>query len=317
MKLLVAGGASYIGSWLVPQLLAEGHDIVIYDRLLFGSGFLPKDNDCLKVIKADMRDLASWRAACMRKDAVIYLASISREAMCQQNPELAQKINVECFAPCVQAAKEEGVNRFIYASSVAVYGSSTTPLDEDSALAPTTLYGQGKMLCEQALWAEASPEFTVTATRSASVCGYAPRMRLDLTINRMIHDAMRKGIITVEGGNQVRTHIHIQEVSDFYKLLLTIPAEQIAGKAFNLVEVSEPVIHSALRVAGATGTKIKRVPRADDRSYAVSGARAATLGYAPKKTINDAIAEVILKFRSGYWTDSETNPRYQNMAHVS
>ena len=315
MRILVSGGASYIGSWLVPHLLAEGHQITVYDTLMFGNGFLPTDNANLKIVKADVRDQDKWREVCRGQETVIYLASISRELMCQQHPELAKSVNVDCFSPDVKIAKEEGVKRFIYASSVAVYGSSETPLKEDSKLAPTTIYGQGKEACERVLWEEESPEFTTIATRSASVCGYAPRMRLDLTINRMVHDACRKGVITVEGGQQKRSHVHISDICDFYKLLLTAPKNLVSGEAFNVVRDNQTILESAHLVSETLERviAISASKRVDDRSYAVDGRKVQTLGFSPKRGIEEAIREIGMKFDSGYWKDSLTNPIYQNM----
>ena len=314
MRILISGGASYIGSWLVPQLLAEGHQVTVYDTLMFGNGFLPMDNSNLRVIKADVRDSLSWGAVCEGHDTVIYLASISRELMCQQQPELAQSVNVDCFEPDVEIAKYKGVKRFIYASSVAVYGSSEVPVKEDAPLEPTTIYGKGKLACESVLKTYQSEDFTTIVTRSASVCGYAPRMRLDLTINRMVHDACRKGVITVEGGNQVRSHVHIKDICNFYKFLLKSPNETVGGQAFNLVAENQSVMQSAKMVSIACNSKIEIKPRVDDRSYSVDGNKVTTIGFNPECRIQDAIFDVKVKLDSGYWKDSLTNPIYQNMA---
>ncbi len=316
MNLLISGGASYIGSWLVPHLLSEGHKVTVYDTLMFGDGFLPKDNSNLKIVKADVRDSVSWGAMCEGQDTVIYLASISRELMCQQQPELAQSVNIDCFEPDVEIAKHKGVKRFIYASSVAVYGSSETPVKEDAPLEPTTIYGKGKLACELILKNYQDETFTTIVTRSASVCGYAPRMRLDLTINRMVHDAIRKKMITVEGGRQQRSHIHIQDICDFYKMLLTAPKELVSGEAFNVVTENQKIIDSARMVSSVLVKKmipIQITQRVDDRSYAVDGSKAKVLGFAPKKSLEDAVNDIVIKFDSGYWKDSLTNPIYQNM----
>lgn len=319
MNILISGGASYIGSWLVPHLLAEGHKVTVYDTLMFGNGFLPTDNENLKIVKADVRDSMSWGAVCEGHEAVIYLASISRELMCQQYPDLAKSVNVDCFEPDLEIAKYKGVKRFIYASSVAVYGSSEIPVKEDAPLNPTTIYGQGKEVCEKVLWKYGSDDFCVTATRSASVCGYAPRMRLDLTINRMVHDAYRKGVITVEGGEQQRSHIHIKDICDFYKLLLAYRGDFIGGQAFNVVAANQRVKESAedvhrIFLESGKFVNIKTTPRVDDRSYAVSGEKVKVLGFAPQHSISEAITDIKARFDSGHWKDSLTNPIYQNMA---
>ena len=310
-----------MGAWLVPHLLADGHKVTVYDSLLFGRGFLP-DNGMLTVIKGDVRDTSSWSEACDKQDAVIYLASISRELMCQQNEQLAHAVNVAAFEPAVIKAKRRGVRRFIYASSVAVYGSSDHEMTEDEPLAPTTIYGRGKAACEAILFSHQSDDFCCTVTRSASVCGYSPRMRLDLTINRMVHDAVRKDVITVEGGEQVRSHIHIKDICRFYQYLLNEERGMVAGQAYNVVLCNETVSETAhdiwrifINPPKEKWVAVKTVPRVDNRSYAVSGAKMRSTGFAPQFSTEDAIRDVKLRLEAGYWPDSETNPQYQNLAH--
>lgn len=317
MNILIPGGASYIGAWLVPHLLADGHKVTVYDTLMFGDGWLPKENGSLVIVKADVRDQKAWKGVCTGQDAVIYLASISREALCQAKPKVAQAVNVDCFGPDVRIAKEAGVKRFIYASSVAVYGSSEKDAKESDALKPTTIYGKGKAACESILWEYQSPDFSCTVTRSASVCGFSPRQRLDLTLNRMVHDGVRRGMITVEGGAQVRSHVHIKDICDFYKLLLRAPEARIAGTAFNVVRENQSVHVSALMVAKLVGAGIELKSRVDDRSYSVDGSKALdVLGWSPACSLESAVVELKAKFDSGYFEDSLTNPAYQNMADV-
>jgi nucleoside-diphosphate-sugar epimerase len=247
---------------------------------------------------------------------VIYLASISRELLCQQNEALANAVNVDSFAPAVQIAHELGIKRFIYASSVAVYGSSDKPLSEDAPLEPTTIYGRGKKACEDMMLASKS-QMCKVVTRSASVCGYSMRQRFDLTINRMVHDACRRGVITVEGGEQIRSHVHINDLCDFYRLLLKVDRKLIDGQAFNVVKENQRVIDSAEMVSRVTGAGIRRIPRVDDRSYAVDGVKANTvLGFSPQREIEQAVRYLEARLDAGYWPDSMTNPVYQNMADV-
>lgn len=313
MRVLVPGGCSYIGAWLVPHLLGDGHVVTVYDSMMFGNGHMP-DNDNCRVIKADVRDSEEWSHACKGQDAVIYLASISRELMCQQNEGLAYEVNVESFRPAVAAARDAGVKRFIYGSSVAVYGSSESDAKEDAPLEPTTIYGRGKAACEEIL-REFEADICCTVTRSASVCGYSPRQRLDLTINRMVHDAVRKHEIKVEGGPQKRSHISIKDVARFYRMLLDVSTTRISGQAFNVVAENQRVKESAFLVARIVGnTAIDVGPRVDDRSYSVDGEKAMrVLGFKPAFKIEDAIRDLKVRLDAGYWKDSLTNPVYQNM----
>ena len=318
MNILVPGGASYIGALLVPQLLADGHYVTVYDTLLFGDGWLPKDNGHLEIIKADVRNIHSWLDAVDGQDAVIYMASISRELLCQQNEALAQEINVDSFTPAIEAARRSGVQRFIYASSVAVYGSSNHDASEEEPLNPTTIYGRGKAACEKIMWQYQTDYFCCASVRSASVCGYSPRQRLDLTVNRMVHDAYRKGAITVEGGAQKRSHVHIRDLCDFYKLMLSKRTDLIRGQAFNVVQQNQTVLETATTVAREMGglgkIEISMRPSVDNRSYSVDGSKAQEmLDFVPHRPIAEAVRDLKVRFEGGYWPDSTTNPIYQNM----
>ena len=315
MNILIPGGASYIGAYLVPILLADGHKVTVYDTFDFGASWLPIDNDNLDLVKADVRDQETWRLVCKKKHAIIYLASISRESMCQKYEPLAHEVNVECVGPDIEIAKDEGVRKFIYASSVAIYGSSDKPANENHPINPTSIYGKHKAECEELLWKAHDRHFACVATRSASVCGYSPRMRLDLTINRMVHDAYRKKVITVEGGKQVRSHIHMRDICDFYRLLLA--DNRANGQAFNVVCSNQTIKESAEMVQSIIDCEVKVTERVDDRSYSIDGHKAyAMLDFMPKRPISQAVYDLKVRFDSGMWKDSLTNPVYQNIINV-
>lgn len=313
MKVLVPGGAGYIGAVLVPWLLADGHEVTVYDMMWFGRGHLP-ENGSLKIIKADIRSLRDINAACEGQDAVICLASISAEEMCQRNPVLARTVNMGGAMSVAISAKNAGIRRFIYASSVAAYASSDKPSSETDEMRPTTIYGECKVDAERRV-RESFPEAVIV--RCASVCGYSPHQRFDLTVNMMVHDAMRKGVITVNGGEQKRSHIHIQDVCDFYRLLLDVPERKISGQIFNVAAVNETVVETANLVAKETGAAVLMQPRSDNRSYKVDGAKAfEVLGYKPRRTIRQAVLDLKARFDAGNWPDSMTNQAYMNLANI-
>lgn len=311
MKVLVPGGAGYVGAMLVPWLLARGHFVTVYDALLFGNGQLPLDNGHLKMIHADIRSVRDMDAACEGQDAVICLAAISAEEMCQRNPAEARTVNMEGASSVASSAKAAGVKRFIYASSVAAYASADNDSTETSRMEPTTIYGSCKVNAEWRVRG-AFPEAVIV--RCASVCGYSPRMRFDLTVNRMVHDAVRLGVITVNGGEQKRSHINIKDVCDFYALLLDLAHERSAGETFNIVAENATVLETAQLVAKVIGAEIEVRPRSDNRSYTVDGTKAReVLGFTPKRTVEQAARLLKAHFDDGYWKDSISNPRYMNL----
>lgn len=310
-RVLVPGGASYIGAYLVPHLLGDGHYVTVYDTFSFGDPGLPKSNDHLNIVKADVRDKTAWKSVCTGKDAIIYLASVSREAMCQKYETLAHQINVEALGPDIEIAKGEGVSQFIYASSVAVYGSSNKPANEKHPINPTSIYGKHKAESEDIVWKAMDADFSCLVTRSASVCGYSPRMRFDLTINRMIHDAYRTKTITVEGGEQIRSHIHMRDICGFYRRLLET---DLTGEAFNVVCENQKVRESAELVQSIIDCDIVFKDRVDDRSYSINGDKAIRmLDFTPQYKLEQAIYETKARMDNGLWKDSQTNPKYQNM----
>src|SRR6476659_7283868 len=212
-NVLVTGGAGYCGSLLVPQLLAEGYNVTVYDLLYFGDSFLPKDNPRLKVIQGDIRDVAKLTAALQNQDVVLGLACISNDASFELDERLSTTINLDAFEPMVIAAKKAGVKRFIYASSSSVYGVSESPnVTEDHPLVPLTLYNKYKGMCEPLLFKHQSKDFVCVTVRPATLCGYAPRQRLDLSVNILTNHAVNAGKITVFGGALKRPNLPVQDM---------------------------------------------------------------------------------------------------------
>jgi nucleoside-diphosphate-sugar epimerase len=311
MNVLVPGGGGYIGAVLVPWLLSVGHKVTVLDRFWFGKSYLPEDNPRLRILKEDLRNFGVMRMACADQDAVIMLGSLSAEHMCRENEELAYTVNEEGAVTAAICAAEAGVKRFIYASSVAAYGSMDRDAVETDPLKPTTIYGRGKAKAEE--WIRANfPDAAIV--RSASVCGYSPRMRFDLTVNMMVHDAVKRGAIVVNGGNQKRCHVHMHDICNFYRLLLDLPHFRSAGQTFNVVAQNQTVMETARDVSDATGAAIELRERSDDRSYTVNGDKARELGWTPKKTVLDAAVGLKAMFDSGYWKDT-SEPHFQNVAH--
>jgi nucleoside-diphosphate-sugar epimerase len=321
-NVLVTGGAGYVGTRLTPELLAAGHRVTVYDTMYFGCYL--KAAPGLRVIEADIRDTAAFAEACRGIDAVIHLACISNDPSFELDEELSRTINYDCFEPLVITARKQGVRRFVYASSSSVYGVSDAPtVTEEHPLVPLTLYNKYKGLCEPLLFRHQSRDFACVTVRPATVCGYSPRMRLDLSVNILTNHAVNKGTITVFGGEQLRPNLHIQDMVDLYERLLRLPDEAIAGQTFNAGYQNHSIMDIARIVRqvveeefpGRPAIDIVTTPTDDIRSYHINSDKIATrLGFRPQRGIADAVRELCRAFRDGKLPDSLTDQRYFNVA---
>lgn len=316
----VTGGAGYVGSALVPQMLSRGYRVKVLDLFIYGEDVFDgvKDDPNLELVRGDLRDQALLRQALPGCDAVIHLACISNDPSFELNPELGKSINFDAFEPLVQISQAAGVKRFIYASSSSVYGVKDEPnVNEEMSLEPLTDYSKFKALCEEVLLRYQAPTFTTVIIRPATVCGYAPRQRLDVIVNILTNHAVNTGKIKVFGGEQLRPNIHIQDMVDLYLLLLELPPAQIAGKIFNAGFENHRVRELAQMVqtiVGADRVAIETVPTDDNRSYHVSSAKIAReLGFVPQHTIEEAVRDLVGAFQAGKLPDSLTAPRYFNI----
>lgn len=318
-NVLVTGGAGYVGSMLVPKLLAAGHKVSVLDLYMYGDDIFAdlRANPNLREVKGDLRDPKAVARALQGCDAVIHLACISNDPSFELNPDLGKSINFDCFRPLVQAAKKEGVRRFIYASSSSVYGIKDEPeVTEDLPLIPLTDYSKYKALCEQVLAEERAPGFATLILRPATVCGYAKRLRLDLTVNILTNHAVNNGKITVFGGSQKRPNINIEDMTDLYVQCLQYDDRLIDGKTFNAGFENHKVGEIAEIVRGKVGQGVEIVTQTTDdlRSYHVSSQKIADeLGFKPVHTIDDAVQSLVAAFSAGRVPNSMTDPTYYNI----
>ncbi len=318
----VTGGAGYVGSALVPALLDAGYRVKVLDLYIYGDDVLAsvKANPNLDEIKGDMRDRKLLERTIPGCDSVIHLACISNDPSFELDPGLGKSINYDAFVDLVKVSKDSGVKRFIYASSSSVYGIKTEQnVTEDLPLEPLTDYSKYKAMCEDVLMKERAPGFTVLTVRPSTVCGYAPRLRLDVVVNILTNNAVNTRKIKVFGGEQMRPNLHIDDMVRLYLDALEWDAAKIDGKIYNVGYHNFKVGEIAETVRKVIGPDIEIIitPTDDNRSYHVSSERIQRdLGFAAKHSIEDAVRDLQKAFNAGLIPDSMTDDRYHNIKRM-
>jgi nucleoside-diphosphate-sugar epimerase len=318
-KVLVTGGAGYVGAVLVPALLERGYGVKVLDLYLYGEHVLDRvaGHPGLEQVKGDIRDRALLERIMPGCDAVIHLACISNDPSFELDADLGKSINYDAFFDLVAVAKDSGVRRFIYASSSSVYGVKPDEnVTEELALEPLTDYSKYKALCEEVLLEAQAPGFTTVVLRPATVCGYSPRLRLDLTVNILTNYAVNSGRITVFGGGQKRPNIHIDDMAAVYLRLLDATDDQVSGRIFNAGYQNHTVLELAEMIRSVVGrsTEIVTTPSDDNRSYHISSEKIRReLGFVPTHTIEDAARGLLDGFRAGRIPEPMTDIRYYNI----
>lgn len=321
-RVLVTGGAGYVGSRLVPKLLDAGYEVSVLDLFIFGEDIFAhlRDDPRLIEVNGDLRNPTDVTRALSGCGAVVHLACISNDPSFDLDPALGRSINYDCFRPLVQASKAAGVRRFIYASSSSVYGIKPDPeVTEDLSLVPLTDYSKYKALCERVLADEHEPGFVTVTLRPATVCGYAPRLRLDLTVNILTNLAINTQRITVFGGEQLRPNLHVEDMTDLYLMLLEAPDRIVDGKIWNAGYDNLKVREIADLVRAKVGSDVDIVvtPTDDHRSYHVSSQKIRReLGFVPGHTVEDAIVDLKRAFNGGKVPNAMTDDRYYNIKRM-
>jgi nucleoside-diphosphate-sugar epimerase len=328
MRILVTGGAGYVGSALVPRLVERGHQVTVLDRYFYGDVFAAwaerskEGNQRLREIRGDIRDPEALARSLRDVDTVIHLACISNDPSYDLDPALGRSINFDAFRPLVRACKQAGVQRFIYASSSSVYGvKDEAEVTEELSLEPLTDYSKYKALCEEVLAEERTPGFTTVVVRPSTVCGYAPRLRLDLVVNILTNQAVHRGKITVFGGVHMRPNVHIQDMVAAYLCLLEQPAQAIDGQIFNvgaenhtvtqLAEIVRATIDPSLQLP------IEWKPTSDLRSYKTTSTKIErALGWTPRLTVADAVRDLKQAFDAQLVAQPLENPLYFNIKRM-
>jgi nucleoside-diphosphate-sugar epimerase len=320
---LITGGAGYVGSKLVPKLLSEGYNVKVYDTFWYGKDIFDYQdrNKTLELIESDIRDIDKLNIAIEGCTDVIHLACISNDPSYDLNPKLGEEVNFTSFKPLVENSIKSGVQRFIYASSSSVYGvKGEENVTEKLSLDPLTDYSRFKAMCEPILLEKTSNNFVTTVVRPATLCGYAPRQRLDLSVNILTNHAVNERLIRVFGGDQYRPNLHIDDMCDAYSYLLAQPADLINGEIFNIGAENLTIKEISELVADEIGQplEIRVESTPDNRSYRVSSEHIkGKIGFTPKLGVREAVQDLKNAFDQGLLYDSLTDSKYFNLKRMN
>ena len=299
IKVIVTGGCGYKGHILVPKLLDRNYYVKVIDICWFGN-HLPQNKNLLvlkkDIRKIDLEDLEGF-------DIIIHLSSIANDPCGDLNPKLTWEVSALATQQLADLAKKAKIKQFIYASSGSVYGiKKEDKVTEDLKLEPLTEYNKTKMVAERVLLSYAK-DYKVQIIRPATVCGYSPRMRFDVSVNLLTAAALFNGKIKVLGGSQIRPNIHIQDIANVY--LHFIDNNKFEG-IFNAGFENLSILNIAKMVSGKTNKKIEIETNNDDpRSYRLDSKKLLDTGFIPKYKVEDAIEEIVEKINSNILKDEK------------
>ena len=321
-RILVIGGAGYIGSLLVRSLLEKGHTVRVWDSLIYGDDALRpvKGHPHFELLAGDCRNIQDMVKAMREVESVIHLGAIVGDPACEQDRASALEINYAATRMLIEVAKGHGVSRFIFASSCSVYGASELETDENSALSPISLYAQTKIDSERVLLEEADSAFQPTILRFATVFGLGYRPRFDLVANLLTAQAYRENAITIFNGEQWRPFIHVRDLVEAIRLTLDGPLALVGGEVFNVGD--SRLNHTLADLAGIISevfpnTRVHRVENADKRNYRVSFSKFQNrLGFRAHYSLKDGVVELKQAFEDGLISDYK-DPRYNNQRYLS
>ena len=322
-KIFITGGGGYVGHVLVPRLL-KNYKVTVFDTFYFENK-LPINSN-LNIIQGDIRDVIKLEHSSKNHDIFINLACISNDSSFELNESLSTSINLDAFEPMVQIAKKNNIKRFIYASSSSVYGVSDKPnVTEDHPLVPLTLYNKYKGMCEPILFKYTDDDFCGVVFRPATVCGYSPRMRLDLSVNILTNHAFHNKVIKVFGGNQLRPNIHILDYCRFVETLILANSNKINNEIFNVGSENMSIMQIAKvvqkEVQDYLDTKekiaIEMVESSDNRSYHINSDKAyKVLGFRTELTIKNAVKDICDAFTNNLINDPMNNIEHFNVKKI-
>jgi nucleoside-diphosphate-sugar epimerase len=299
MNILLTGGCGYVGTLLTQSLLDAGHTVTVVDLQWFGNFLRPHPR--LTILREDIRH--ADRIPMAGVEVVLHLANIANDPCSDLNSKMNWEVNALATMQLVERAIAHGVKQFVFASSGSVYGVKDEPeVTEELSLVPISDYNKTKMISERVLLSYAD-RIIINIVRPATVCGYSPRMRLDLSVNMLTMQALAKGRITVFGGDQTRPNMNIHDMIRVYHHFLEHGAN-LRG-VYNAGFENISILEIARRVTAVVPAEIVVTPSNDPRSYRLSSKKLLATGFAPKYTVADAVQEVIAAFRDGRLKDDE------------
>jgi nucleoside-diphosphate-sugar epimerase len=315
---VVTGGAGYIGSHLVGELLAAGGSVRVVDSLAVGTGSSlnrHRADPKFEFVHGDVRDLSIRARALTGASAVVHLAAVVGDPACARDEALAKEVNQAATRALVAEAESAGCRRFVFASTCSNYGrlaDGESFAIEDWPLRPVSLYAETKVAAELEVLAAADARFVTTCLRFATAYGVSRRMRFDLTVNEFTRDALLKGELVVYGEQFWRPYVHVRDAARAVAAVLDAPPDVVAGEVFNVGDTSQNFRKQdlvELLVARLPATNVERVARDEDpRDYRVSFDKIrAILGFAITRTVPDGIDEVLELLQSGAVADPFDN----------
>ncbi len=303
MKILVTGGCGYKGHVLVPKLLNRGYQVDVLDTMWFGNFLQPHSN--LRVTQGSVIETDEINLSDV--DVIIHLSSIANDPCGDLNPVLTWETSALATMRLADKAARSGVGQFLYASSGSVYGiKDEEQVTEDLELKPVSGYNKTKMVSERVLMSYMN-DMKVQIIRPATVCGLSPRMRFDVSVNLLTMAALSKGEITVFGGQQTRPNVHIDDITDAYLHFIDNPD---AVGIYNVGFENISILNIAEMVTEFVPASITVTESNDPRSYRVNSDKLLATGFKPKKTVRDAIGEIVNAFNEGALKDE---PHFHNL----
>ncbi len=314
-KVAIIGGGGYVGTELVPAILDQGYEVVVFDLFIYGNYLPTHKNLSLKVV--DIRDINFMKKEIINFDTIIHLACISNDPSFELNPDLGKSINYDCFEPLIKISKDNGVKKFIFASSSSVYGvKKNIDVTEKLSLEPLTDYSKYKAKCEDVLLKYNDNNFNCVILRPATVCGYSRRQRLDVVVNIFANFAYHKNHITIFGGKQLRPNINIIDMVNSYLLILNADNKKINGEIYNVGYENYSLIQLAEITKKVIGEHVQTTIENsnDDRSYHINSDKIINdLNFKYKHTIENAIESLNIAFKNKILLNTFQNEDYFNI----